>query len=152
MGAMPQIKRRNPARERTFECTPRLIWAGSKPAFAGRGIRYCAATFSAGTSAPRALAKPRAHWCLSTGGIYPPSFWCAVRCSGSAAEDDSAKTIKRKCEIHGADYGHCDNLLPHNRQPCAAIEHILCEHNEMRRWANHVHGVLQPDRHAFHWR
>src|SRR5262245_25839829 len=70
----------------------------------------------------------------------------------SAAENYAAETIKRKCEIDDADYGHSDHLLPNNGQPCAAIEHILCEHNEMRRWANHVHDVLQPNGHAFHWR
>src|SRR5690349_10030646 len=53
----------------------------------------------------------------------------------SAAENYAAETIKRKCEIYRADYGHRDHLLPNNGQACAAIEHILCEHNKMRRWA-----------------
>src|SRR5208282_1715400 len=74
----------------------------------------------------------------------------AITDCSSLSQDDKglAEAHAGDGEVHGADDRHDEELGPDDIEAGRPIENGLGEADEMRRGKD-LHGVLQPDRHAF---
>src|SRR5271165_476663 len=68
------------------------------------------------------------------------------------AEDHLAEADAGHGEIDDADGEHRDERTPHKGDVGATEQHSLSELHEMRRRADRLNKILQPDRHALHRR
>src|SRR5208283_2932560 len=83
----------------------------------------------------------------STTQAYYSIIWLSL-----TAEDHLAEVDAGHSEIDDADGEHRDERTPHKGDVGATEQHGLSELDEMRRRADRLNEILQPDRHALHRR
>lgn len=69
----------------------------------------------------------------------------------SGPENDPPETHHGDSEVNRADDEHGQKQVPGDRKIGPTEEYRLSERYEMRRRADHLHNILQPNRHALHW-
>lgn len=68
------------------------------------------------------------------------------------SEDHPAEAVQGETKVNAADHRHGDELRPDDGKIGTAIQNGLREGDKMWGRADDPHHVLQPDRHALHWR